>query len=284
MSDRARRRAVTAVSLDGMWVVVFVIALPNHVLAAAIGAAVLALGLLSMRVRRLGYIMTVLRGFVAFILLIVGAVTTALLLLSVAAATSAVLGFAATRAPRSRRSRSERFDEIGSAIIHLAFVALMLVALLAQGRVAAAVGFVLFWAALTWGTIAVHEAGHAVAALRSGNAVPNVRIGAGLTLFRVGPVSVGAIPFLGHTHWAANESSMTIRREAYIALSGPAANLVGAFAFLAIYLVLPDSLVLALVGAHVATALLNLVPFEHGVHGQRMSSDGARALRLLGAK
>lgn len=272
-----------------MWLLVFVIAASRHFLATAIGAAVLALGLLAMKVRPLGYAMTLPRGFGALVMLVIAAANaTALLVLSVAAAASAIVGFTAARASgegrqrdRTRHPHSERFDEVGSAILHFTFVGLVIVGAFAHGGVAAAAGFALYWIVITWGTIAVHEAGHAVAALRTGNDVPNVRIGVGLTLFRVGRISIGAIPFVGHTHWAPNQSSMTSRREAYIALGGPAANLVVALALLSIPFVRTDGSALAIVGVQVGMALLNLVPFEHSVHGQRMSSDGARALRLF---
>lgn len=277
-----------AVVLDGAWIAAFVIAAREHIVAAAIGGVVLALGVLATRLRRLGHFMSLLRGFAAFVLIIAALVTMATLPFAVVAAASAVLGFAAAGAPtaavqqpRAKRARSKRFDDVGSAVIHFAFLGLLILSLLAQRRFTTAAGFALWWIALMWGTIAVHEAGHAIAARLMGNTVAEVRIGVGLTLFRAGPISVGAIGFLGHTHWAPNETTMTSRREACIVLAGPGANLVVAFALLALSLARPDSFVVTLIASQIVTALLNLVPFQHGAHGQLGPSDGARVLRLL---
>ncbi len=281
MNDRARRRALTAVCLDCTWVTALVIADPAHTLAAAIGGSVLALGALAVQVRWIGYLLSPVRAFGALLMLVLAADRlTVLLLLLVAAVVSAFDGVLAARASRTGQ-RSQRFDEVGSAILHGAFIGLIVIALLVQRRFAAADGFVLFWIAISWGTIAVHEAGHAIAALRTDNAIANVRIGIGLTLLRVGNVSIGANPFGGRTRWVPNESSMTSRREVYIALAGPAANLITALALFSLPFVRADGLGVVVITVHVGMALVNLIPLERDEHGHHLASDGARALRLL---
>jgi hypothetical protein len=261
--------------------------LRHQPVAAAYGAVLIGVGLLAVRIRRVGYVAAVLRSFLAFVLLIAAADATVLLLAAGAEAMSAVLGVSAARATATKqrpRQRSKRFDEVGSAIIHFSFVGLLIVALLAEGRIGAAVGFALSWIVFSWGTLAVHEAGHALVARRSGNDVPDVAIGAGLRLFRIGRITIGAIPFLGHTHWVPNESLMTSRQELYITLGGPAANLVVACVLATIPSVRAHGLGIELICVHLGAALLNLLPFERTFHGKRIRSDGAQALRLMRAK
>ncbi len=280
--------------LDGTWVLTFAIAAPAHLLAAAIGAAVLGLGALAIRVRKLGHLLLAVRGLAAFALLISAAHASALLVLAAAAGCSGFLGFAAAYGTEARprpahaasrrrpkRTRSTRYDEVGSAVLHFGVLGLLLGGTLFDGQVTTALGFALFYVGVTWGTIAVHECGHAFAAAQTGNTVTHVRIGMGFTMFRSERITVGAIPVSGLARWAPNVTTMTNGRRVAIALAGPAANLLVASVLVAVPAVRHSGFGFILIGAHAFMGLTNLVPVEHEVGGRRMSNDGARALRLL---
>jgi hypothetical protein len=277
-----------ALVLDALVFVIGAVAAPEgRLVIVGIGIAFLAASALATRVYRLGYPMVVPRAFAALVLLVAAATATALLLLVLAEVVSAMNGcLVARHARRAHRVPlelriSKRTDEVASAIIHFGFIALIALAVASDGRIPAAIGFLAWWIAVAWGTLGVHEAGHAMAARHFGNDVPEIHLGTGLTLFRVGAVCVGAIPFLGHTHWTPDGSTMTSRREALVALAGPTANLAAAAVLLAIPVARTSDLCLVLAGGQLAVAVLNLVPSERTLHGRHIRSDGAQALSLL---
>jgi hypothetical protein len=286
VEDRRSRRAAVAMAIDCASLATFAAVLPRQGLLVVVvcGSVLVGFGLLALRIRRVGYITMLIRGLFAFVLLAASASAIGLLIAVVAEAVAAVLGLSAARATNvksSARMRSKRFDDIGSAVIHFTFSGLIVAGVLAEGRIGAAVGFALWWIVSSWGTLAVHEAGHAVVARSNGNRVPDVAIGTGLTLFRFGRITIGAIPFLGHTHWLANESSMTSRKELFIVLGGPAANLALASALASVPYVRADGWGVTLICINLGAVLLNVLPFERTFDGRPIPNDGAQALRIL---
>jgi hypothetical protein len=305
-----RRCALAAVLLDTAAIVLLLAAVAAHEeLVIAVGAPLIAAGILAVRVPRLGLLLTPFRAFEFIVVLIGGLVdpwlfgASALAFIAVVTGlvgalrpafpldASAVLFCSRCRQPvanpmmigRGRRplcsSCAKRRDEVGSAALLLgAFLVLVALTGANEGPVAA-VRLAVAAAGLVLVPVAIHEAGHAIAARSLGNKVTEVVVGSGLQLIRVGVVSVHAFPADGRTVFTPNEATMTSRREALIFAAGPAANFAAAGALMLISASTSDSLFMLLAVTQAGTGAMSLLPWSIGSHSPH--SDGARLRALL---
>lgn len=229
---------------------------------------------------RLGVLLLLVRGPLA-ILLSIGGLENAFVFVAmggvVVGAWLGLLG--ASRIPAATTEESTRRDNVWSAVLHLAMLAgIVVVAALESPGAGAALAFL--WVGIMWGGVAVHEVGHALGALATGNPVKRLEIGLGLALLRTRRVTVRAVPFVGYTEWEPG-ASMTSRREALVVAAGPAANLLCGLALSLVAIVVASSFVGIVAATQYFTFLVNLIPFKRGGHGPAIGSDGMRLLRLL---
>jgi hypothetical protein len=302
--------ALAAVLLDTAAIGLLLSAVAAHQeLVVAIGAPVIAAGIVAVRFPRLGLLLTPLRAMEFIVVLIAGLLdpwlfgASALAFISVVTGlvgalrpsfpldASAVLFCSRCRQPvanpmmvgRRRRplcrSCAKRHDEVGSAALLLgAFLVLVALTGANEGPAAAA-RLVVAAAGLVLVPVALHEAGHATAARSLGNTVTEVVIGTGLRLMRIGVVSVHAFPAGGRTAFTPDEATMTSRREALIVAAGPAANFAVAGTLMLIGAATSDSLFTLLAVTQAVTGAMSLLPWSIGSHG--LHSDGARLRALL---
>lgn len=145
---------------------------------------------------------------------------------------------------------------------------------------------VILWGLAAWGiAVAVHEGGHAVAALLVGAPVRSVTIGGGPAICRarIGATALvlRAIPVTGAT--LVDLSGQAGRAMAVVVLGGVLANGICVLGLLA----LAAALRLPVRGPYLILIVLqlwslkNLLPYRLTVNGQAFESDGLHALRLL---
>lgn len=252
-----------------------------HAAPGALGvAAALLLGALGVWRPRLGVSLLLVRGPLAILLSVAGLVNGIAFVAAGGVVLGAWLGLVgASRVPAATTEASTTRDHLWSAILHLAMLAgLVVVAALDSPANGAKLG--LLWVGVMWGGVGIHEAGHAIGAAVTGNAVKRLDIGLGLPLLRTPRLTVRAVPLAGFTEWTP-AASMTSRREVAVVAAGPAANLSCGLALSLIAWATASDFLAIVAAAQYFTFFVSLAPFKSAGHGPAIDSDGRRLFRLL---